>query len=226
MRALDDNSRGNARRLAEVANDIEFIAGDIRDPGAVDRAAQGLDEIHHLAYVNGSQFFYTQPDLVLDVGVRGMVNVIDACRKHGIGKLVLASSSEVYQTPPLIPTDESAPLTIPDPLGSMIDCSWLKAFLVRAGNFTLHRIARVPMHDASNGFRLFSRRTVDEVTIESDRGFCYSIELLVEVSPPRLAHRRGAGALVSERARRQSISVIRWLATICAGTLTRSRQRI
>jgi uncharacterized protein YbjT (DUF2867 family) len=109
VRALDDNSRGNARRLAEVANDIEFIAGDIRDPGAVDRAAQGLDEIHHLAYVNGSQFFYTQPDLVLDVGVRGMVNVIDACRKHGIGKLVLASSSEVYQTPPLIPTDESAP---------------------------------------------------------------------------------------------------------------------
>jgi len=56
VRALDDNSRGNARRLAEVANDIEFIAGDIRDPGAVDRAAQGLDEIHHLAYVNGSQF--------------------------------------------------------------------------------------------------------------------------------------------------------------------------
>jgi nucleoside-diphosphate-sugar epimerase len=155
VRALDDNSRGDARRLAEVANDSEFIAGDIRDPGAVDRAAQGLDEIHHLAYVNGSQFFYTQPDLVLDVGVRGMVNVIDACRKHGIGKLVLTSSSEVYQTPPLIPTDESAPLTIPDPLGSMIDCPWLKAFLVRAGNFTLHRIARVPMHDASKWFSPF-----------------------------------------------------------------------
>jgi dolichol-phosphate mannosyltransferase len=32
----------------------------------------------------------------------------------------------------------------------------------------------------ANGFRLFSRRTVDEVTIESDRGFCYSIELLVK----------------------------------------------
>lgn len=116
VRVLDDNSRGNARRLAEVENNIEFIAGDIRDPGTVDRAAQGIDEIHHLAYVNGTQFFYTQPDLVLDVGVRGMVNVIDACRKHGIGKLMLASSSEVYQTPPQIPTDETAALTIPDPL--------------------------------------------------------------------------------------------------------------
>jgi nucleoside-diphosphate-sugar epimerase len=116
VRVLDDNSRGNPRRLAEVASDIEFIAGDIRDAAAVERAAKTMDEVHHLAFVNGTEFFYSQPDLVLDVGVRGMVNVIDACRKHGVGTLVLASSSEVYQTPPSIPTDESAPLTIPDPL--------------------------------------------------------------------------------------------------------------
>src|SRR5262245_43022063 len=116
VRVLDDNSRGHPRRLAEVANDIEFTAGDIRDAAAVEQAAQGMDEVHHLAFVNGTEFFYSQPDLVLDVGVRGMVNVIDSCRKHGIGTLVLASSSEVYQTPSKIPTDESAPLTIPDPL--------------------------------------------------------------------------------------------------------------
>jgi nucleoside-diphosphate-sugar epimerase len=45
-----------------------------------------------------------------------MINVIDACRQHGIGTLVLASSSEVYQSPPHIPTAEDAPLTVPDPL--------------------------------------------------------------------------------------------------------------
>ena len=75
-----------------------------------------MDEVHHLAFVNGTEFFYSQPDLVLDVGVRGMINVIDACRKHNVGTLVLASSSEVYQTPPKIPTDESAPLAVPDAL--------------------------------------------------------------------------------------------------------------
>jgi nucleoside-diphosphate-sugar epimerase len=53
---------------------------------------------------------------VLDVGVKGIVNVIDACRHHGIGTLLLASSSEVYQSPPRVPTDESAPLVVPDPL--------------------------------------------------------------------------------------------------------------
>jgi nucleoside-diphosphate-sugar epimerase len=66
--------------------------------------------------VNGTEFFYTQPELVLDVGVKGMANVIDACLKHNVGELILASSSEVYQTPSAFPTNEAVPLVIPDPL--------------------------------------------------------------------------------------------------------------
>jgi nucleoside-diphosphate-sugar epimerase len=116
VRVLDDNSRGRPRRLADVENDIEFVGGDIRDFETVLAATRGVDEVHHLAYVNGTEFFYSHPDLVLDVGVKGMMHVIDACRQNGVGTLVLASSSEVYQTPPQIPTDESAPLVVPDPL--------------------------------------------------------------------------------------------------------------
>jgi nucleoside-diphosphate-sugar epimerase len=116
VRVLDDNSRGALRRLAGVERDIEFVGGDIRDADAVDAAMRGIDEVHHLAFVNGTATFYSAPDLVLDVGVKGIVNVIDACRRHGVGRLVLASSSEVYQSPPHVPTDESAPLVVPDPL--------------------------------------------------------------------------------------------------------------
>ena len=71
------------------------------------------------------------------------------------------------------------------PGGCMIGCPWLKAFLVRAANFTLFHIARLPVHDASNGFRLFSRKVIRSIPIESTRGFTYSIELLVK------AHRLG-----------------------------------
>ena len=60
----------------------------------------GVDDVHHLAFVNGTEFFYSAPELVLDVGVKGMVNVIDACHASDVRRLVLASSSEVYQTPP------------------------------------------------------------------------------------------------------------------------------
>jgi nucleoside-diphosphate-sugar epimerase len=115
VRVFDDNSRGAARRLREVAHDIELIKGDIRDGAAVDAAMRGIEEVHHLAFVNGTATFYSAPERVLDVGVKGIVNVIDCCRRRGIGHLVLASSSEVYQSPPRVPTDESAPLVIPDP---------------------------------------------------------------------------------------------------------------
>jgi nucleoside-diphosphate-sugar epimerase len=120
VRVLDDNSRGAPRRLREVESDIEFIAGDIRDPAAVDAATRGVDEVHHLAFVNGTATFYSAPDLVLDVGVKGIVNVIDACRRHGVGELILASSSEVYQSPPRVPTDEQVPLVVPDPLNARL----------------------------------------------------------------------------------------------------------
>ena len=115
VRVLDDNSRGALRRLAEVEREIEFVNGDIRDPAAVEAATRGIDEVHHLAFVNGTATFYSAPDLVLDVGVKGIVNVIDGCRRNSVPRLILASSSEVYQSPPRVPTDESAPLTVPDP---------------------------------------------------------------------------------------------------------------
>jgi len=115
VRVFDDNSRGAVRRLREVERDIDFVSGDIRDAAAVDAAMRGIDEVHHLAFVNGTATFYSAPDLVLDVGVKGIVNVIDGCRHHGVGRLILASSSEVYQSAPRVPTDESAPLVVPDP---------------------------------------------------------------------------------------------------------------
>lgn len=114
VRVLDDNSRGAPRRLAGLLNNIELRIGDVRDPQIVTKAVQGMDAVHHLAFVNGTEFFYTKPELVLDVGVKGMVNILDACISHGVSELVLASSSEVYQTPPAVPTAEDAPLLIPD----------------------------------------------------------------------------------------------------------------
>jgi len=115
VRVLDNNYRGRSDRLADVRDQVEFIEADIRDASVVERAVAGVDVVAHLAFINGTRWFYSHPELVLDVGVRGMLNVLDACMKHGVGELILASSSEVYQTPPRVPTDETVPLTIPDP---------------------------------------------------------------------------------------------------------------
>ncbi|MFA6265792.1 MAG: glycosyltransferase family 2 protein [Pseudolabrys sp.] len=66
------------------------------------------------------------------------------------------------------------------PGGCMVGCPWLKATLVRTAAFTLYHVAGLPTHDPTSGFRLFSRRVVDAIAVESDSGFCYGIELLVK----------------------------------------------
>jgi glycosyltransferase involved in cell wall biosynthesis len=66
------------------------------------------------------------------------------------------------------------------PGGSMKGCPWLKAFLVRVVSFSLHYFARLPSHDATNAFRLFSRHLLRQVRIESTEGFTYSLELLAK----------------------------------------------
>lgn len=95
VRVLDDDSRGAVGRLADLRGNFEFVKGDVRDPSAVAAAAKGVDSVCHLAFVNGTEFFYSKPELVLEVGVKGMMNVLDACLAHNIPELVLASSSEV-----------------------------------------------------------------------------------------------------------------------------------
>lgn len=97
------------------------------------------------------------------------------------------------------------------PGGCMERCPWLKEVLVRVSAFTLYHLARLSTHDSSNGFRLFSRRVLEQIEIESTLGFTYSIELLVK------AHRLGrktceVPARWFERSHGSSrFRVLRWL---------------
>jgi nucleoside-diphosphate-sugar epimerase len=142
VRVLDDGSRGRSDRLAGI--DVELVQGDVRDAEAVARAAKGVDRIWHLAAVNGTEFFYTKPEVVLDVGIKGITNVIDAALRHDVGELFVASSSEVYQTPPRIPTPEDVPLSIPDPNNPRYSYAASKiASEMLALNFGRKRLRRV-----------------------------------------------------------------------------------
>ena len=64
--------------------------------------------------------------------------------------------------------------------GSMLNCPLIKSILVRSASFSLYHLSSIPIKDASNGFRLFSRQLLNEVNIESKVGFAYSLELLAK----------------------------------------------
>ena len=95
--------------------------------------------------------------------------------------------------------------------GGLVGCPFMKAMIVRVAGWFMWNIARLPTHDASNGFRVFNRRTIELIPIESDRGFAYSIELLVK------AHR--LGWRITERpvewhqrkAGQSRFHIVRWL---------------
>jgi nucleoside-diphosphate-sugar epimerase len=114
---LDRFSRGKKDRVPEGVRALET---DIRfhHPEPF-RAMTEADAIWHLAYIQGTQTFYADPKDVIDVALRGIMNVLSACSMSGVKNgpdLFLVSSSEVYQNPPegMYPTDETVPLSVPD----------------------------------------------------------------------------------------------------------------
>ena len=74
---LDRMSRGKQRRLPTGAFALK---GDVRDPHVFDLFAPP-DAIWHLAYVQGTQTFYADPKDVIDVALKGIVNVLGFCER-------------------------------------------------------------------------------------------------------------------------------------------------
>ena len=58
----------------------------------------------------------------------------------------------------------------------------LKRLMSRTAGLTLHWFAGVPTHDPTNNFKLYSRRFLDTVTIESTAGFELALELTVKAT--------------------------------------------
>ena len=66
--------------------------------------------------------------------------------------------------------------------GGQVGGPLLKRLMSRAAGLTLHWFAGVPTHDPTNNFKLYSRRFLDSVTIESTAGFELALELTVKAT--------------------------------------------
>lgn len=109
----DNNYRGKLNRLDKK---IKFIKGDIRNFKKFDQLVKKIkpNTIIHLAYINGTKRFYKLPHIILDIAVKGLINVFDCAIKYNVKNIFLASSSEVYNIAKQIPTPENIELKIPD----------------------------------------------------------------------------------------------------------------
>ena len=94
----------------ECLDRIRVISGDVRDPHFCRGIVAGQDVVFHLAALIAIPFSYVAPDSYVDVNVRGTLNICQAARDLGVGRVVHTSTSEVYGTARYVPIDEKHPL--------------------------------------------------------------------------------------------------------------------
>jgi UDP-glucose 4-epimerase len=93
--------------------DCEQVTGDIRDPAALDGALAGMQAVVHLAAAGSVVMSVSDPRANFEVNVVGTFNVLDAARRAGAGRVVLASTGGALigdATPPV--SEESLPRPI------------------------------------------------------------------------------------------------------------------
>lgn len=99
-----------AHYLSRTDAPVEFLAGDIRDPGRVREAVAGCDTVFHLAALIGIPYSYASPGAYVQTNVSGTENVLEGCREAGVRRVLHTSTSEVYGTARTAPISETHPL--------------------------------------------------------------------------------------------------------------------
>ncbi len=102
MRAAGHEVRGLDSLTPAVHNgrpdhvDADLVVGDVRDPAVVDEALAGMDAVCHQAAMVGLGVDLSDLPLYSDVNVTGTAVLLEAMGRHGIPRLVFASSMVVY----------------------------------------------------------------------------------------------------------------------------------
>ena len=98
-----DNLRSGFQRNVELFPEAVFHRGSITDAEIVNRILDGADYVHHLAALISVPESMEKPKECVDINVNGLLNILEAAKKHGVKKVVHSSSAAVYGENPESP---------------------------------------------------------------------------------------------------------------------------
>lgn len=108
VRVLDNFSTGKRGNLDGL--DVEIVEADLRDASRLTEACRGVETVfHQAAFVSVPQSMQEPLDC-FDVNVTGTASLLEAARKHGVKRVVFASSAAVYGDSDAYPLSEETPL--------------------------------------------------------------------------------------------------------------------
>jgi NAD dependent epimerase/dehydratase len=104
------NSRGWLEDLhLEKQSAYECLMGDVRDHAFVNNALKQVDVVFHLASLIAIPYSYQASRSYIDTNIIGGHNILQAALDHGVQKVLMTSTSEVYGTARYTPIDEQHP---------------------------------------------------------------------------------------------------------------------
>ncbi|MBD3206228.1 NAD-dependent epimerase/dehydratase family protein [Candidatus Bathyarchaeota archaeon] len=108
---LDNCIHGDSDYFDKLSSDpqIELVRGDIRDQKDVERCLPGIDVVLHLAALIEVPYSVRNPIETHDVNVNGTLNILEACRKKDVSRIIYPSSNLTYGEPVYLPVDEAHP---------------------------------------------------------------------------------------------------------------------
>jgi len=139
--------------------------------------------------------------------------------KETLSEIVLViPADDNYNTPRIqnmyeMIVDENIDVLCPDRFierNSIIDGPFIKFMIVRIVNFTLYYLAKVKTKDATNGFRFFSRRVIENIEIESTTGFIYSLEYLVKSIENNYKIARFPAKWIERKKGQSRFTILKW----------------
>jgi UDP-glucose 4-epimerase len=117
---LDNLCRGHQRAVPEGARLVE---ADLLDAERVlDALSEGFDGVLHFAALSLVSESVEQPERYYRNNVCGTLNLLEAMRKSGVGRLVFSSTAAVYGEPGEIPIPEAEPAVPTNPYGASKLC--------------------------------------------------------------------------------------------------------
>ena len=135
---LDNFSTGRSQNLKHVADKIQLVECDISRQGEWQNKFKGIDKVFHLAALADIVPSIENPESYYKSNVNGTFNVLEACRKHNVKKIVYSASSSCYGIPDEYPTKETAeirpqyPYALTKNMGEQLIMHWCQLYEIPA----------------------------------------------------------------------------------------------
>ncbi len=140
--AMIEGYGGNFENVREIRGDVEIHVADVRDESAMAGLVAGQDVVFHLAAQVSHVMSLSNPYPDIDINIKGTAALLEACRRHNPGAVVVRSGTRGQYGPAVrLPVPEDAPS---DPRG-LYEISQLSAEMICRTYTRIHGVRTVPL---------------------------------------------------------------------------------